>query len=136
MVTGSEISAYDAMEQALETAISSENLPRVSTLFQGTRSDPNQTASITELTAGNFTPVHLMLGLMQGMADELYGMYQGYLRNGGKPPVAMIGSGNGLRRNKHLCKIFENTFGCPLTLSQNQEEAACGAAIYALNHSS
>lgn len=134
MVTGAEISAYDAMEQALETEIPSKNPPRVSPLFQGTRSDPNQTASITELTPDNFTPVHLILGLMQGMADELYGMYQGYLQNGGKPPAAMIGSGNGLRRNKHLCKIFETTFSCPLTLSQNQEEAACGAAIYAAKH--
>lgn len=134
MVTGSEFSAYPAMEQALEHLVIPNNIPKVTTLFQGTRSDPSQKASITELTADNFTPVHLMLGLMQGMAEELHQMYRGYLRKGGKAPKSMIGSGNGLRKNKHLCRIFENTFGCPLTLSQNQEEAACGAAIYALNH--
>ena len=46
----------------------------------------------------------------------------------------MIGSGNALRKNPHLCRIFEDTFGMPLILSQNEEEAACGAAIYAADH--
>jgi sedoheptulokinase len=134
MVTGEEHSAYAAMEQALDSAQNIDNLPKVSTLFQGTRSDPSQKAGITELTADNFTPVHLMLGLMQGMAEELHSMYEGYLKKGGTTPTAMIGSGNGLRRNKHLRRIFQETFNCPLILSENQEEAACGAAIYAAKH--
>ena len=134
MVTGEEHSAYAAMEQALDSARNIDNLPKVSTLFQGTRIDPSQKAGITELTADNFTPVHLMLGLMQGMAQELYQMYAGYLQKGGTPTTAMIGSGNGLRRNKHLRRIFQETFNCPLILSENQEEAACGAAIYAAKH--
>jgi sedoheptulokinase len=46
----------------------------------------------------------------------------------------MIGSGNGLRKNPHLCRIFEETFDLPLVLSENEEEAACGAAIYAASH--
>ena len=61
-------------------------------------------------------------------------MYEAYLATGSKPPVAMIGSGNGLRMNIHLCKVFEDTFGLPLILSENNEEAACGAAIYAAKH--
>ena len=61
-------------------------------------------------------------------------MYRGYLDLGGEPPAAMIGSGNGLRKNPHLCRIMEKTFGCPLILSENNEEAACGAAIYAAKH--
>ena len=134
MLTGTEVSAYEAMERELDEARNVTNLPKVSTLFQGTRSDPTQKGSITELTADNFTPLHLMLGLMQGMADELYQMYLGYRNKGGQAPAAMIGSGNGLRRNRHLRRIFEETFSCPLILSENQEEAACGAAIYAANH--
>lgn len=134
MVTGEEHSAYAAMEQALDSARNIDNLPKVSTLFQGTRIYPSQKAGITELTADNFTPVHLILGLMQGMAEELHSMYEGYLKKGGTTPSSMIGSGNGLRRNKHLCRIFQETFNCPLILSENQEEAACGAAIYAANH--
>lgn len=134
MVTGKEISAYEAMNQALDAADEITDYPEVSTLFQGTRKDPSLRGSIAGLTPDNFTPVHLMVGLMQGMAQELYGMYKGYLAKGGKAPAAMIASGNGLRKNKHLCRIFEETFGCPLTLSSHQEEAACGAAIYAEKH--
>ena len=134
MVTGEEISAYDAMDRALETAENMTDHPLVCTLFQGSRKDPSLRGSITGLTPENFTPAHLMAGLMQGMADELYGMYEGYLAKGGKAPAAMIGSGNGFRKNRHLCKIFEKTFGCPLSLSPYQEEAACGAAIYAAKH--
>lgn len=134
MVTGSEVSAYEAMNRALDSAEGITDYPKVSTLFQGTRKDPALRGSITGLTPENFTPVHLMVGLMQGMADELHEMYRGYLIKGGKAPVAMTGSGNGLRNNKHLCKIFEETFGCCLSLSPYQEEAACGAAIYAAKH--
>ena len=133
MVTGTEVGAYEAMHRAMETT-SPGDIPVVSTLFQGTRKDPALRGSITGLTPDNFTPVHLIAGLMQGMARELHGMYEGYLSKGGKAPSAMIGSGNGLRRNPHLCRIFEETFGFPLSLSLYQEEAACGAAIYAARH--
>jgi len=133
MVTGQEVSAYKAMEKALENG-PLEEIPLISPLFQGTRRDPSLRGSITGLTPDNFTPRHLIYSMMQGMAEELHEMYRGYLVKGGTPPVAMIGSGNGLRRNKHLCKIFEDTFSCPLTLAANREEAACGAAIYAANH--
>lgn len=134
MVTGQEVSVYEAMSRALDNAESITDYPRVSTLFQGTRKDPSLRGSIMGLSPENFTPVHLMIGLMKGMAQELYGLYAGYLEKGGTPPAAMIGSGNGLRRNMHLCRIFEETFSCPLILSENQEEAACGAAIYAAKH--
>ena len=40
-------------------------------------------------------------------------------------------SGNGLRKNRHLCRITENTFGMKLKLTQQPEEAALGAAMYA-----
>jgi len=133
MVTGEEVNAYEAMDHALENTTPAD-IPVVSPLFQGTRKNPSLRGCITGLTPDNFTPVHLLQGLMQGMADELYGMYQGYLDKGGTAPAAMIGSGNGLRKNRHLCRVFEKTFGCPLMLSHYQEEAACGAAIYAAKH--
>ena len=134
MVNGSEDSVYDAMERLLDANDVPVDCPAVSTLFQGTRKDPSLRGSITGLSADNFTPLHLLYGVMQGMADELYGMYRGYLELGGKTPATMIGSGNGLRKNKHLRRIMEETFGCPLILSENMEEAACGAAIYAAQH--
>ena len=134
MITGQDVSAYDAMAKAMDAAPDLSGSINVTTLFQGTRKDPTLRGAIKNIGADNFTPAHFIYGVMQGMADELYAMYDGYLALGGKPPVSMVGSGNGLRRNPHLCRIFEKTFGVPLILSQNDEEAACGAAIYAAKH--
>lgn len=136
MVTGRDVSAYDAMAKAMEASPDLSTSIKFTTLFQGTRKDPTLRGSIQNIGADNFTPAHFIHGVMQGMADELYTMYDGYLTLGGKPPVSMVGSGNGLRKNPHLCRIFETTFGVPLLLSQNDEEAACGAAIYAAKHCS
>ena len=134
MVTGSEGSVYDAMARMLDSQPEPADQPRIITLFQGTRKEPSLRGTITGLSTENFTPLNFVYGVMYGMADELFEMYRGYLDLGGEPPAAMIGSGNGLRKNPHLCRIMEKTFGCPLILSENNEEAACGAAIYAAKH--
>lgn len=131
MVTGKELSAYDAMMSALDEAETASDIPEVSTLFLGTRKNPQLRGSISGITDENFTPRNLILGVMCGMAEELYTGYAEYLHSGGKMPSKMIGSGNGLRKNPHLQKIFEDRFSLPLTLSKNNEEAACGAAIFA-----
>lgn len=134
MVTGEDVSAYEAMARLMEANPVPEDIPETVTLFQGTRKNPDLRGSICGLGTENFTPLHLIYGVMQGMAKELQQMYQGYLDIGGKAPAAMIGSGNGLRKNPKLCRVFEEVFGCPLILSENDEEAACGAAIYAGKH--
>jgi len=64
------------------------------------------------------------------MAEELTGMYRSYLASGGTN-APLIGSGNGLRKNPFLQRCFTEAFGCPLTLSDCAEEAACGAALFA-----
>ena len=134
MVTGADDSVYAAMTRALDEAGTVTDAPRAVTTFQGTRKDPGRKGGITEIGTDNFTPVHFMHSIMQGMARELYDMYAGYLEKGGVPPKTIIGSGNGLRKNRHLCRIFEAVFGCSLELSPNDEEAACGAAVYAAKH--
>lgn len=134
MVTGSEQSAYAAMNQALAEAGNVENVPCTTTTFQGTRQDPNLRGSISGIGIDNLTPVHLMHSFMNGMAQELYGMYRSFLDAGGAAPRTIIGSGNGLRKNIHLCRAFEAVFGCPLILSSCEEEAATGAAMYAAKH--
>ena len=134
MVTGQEVHAYDAMAKAMDTNDPISDIPKTITQFQGTRKDPSGRASIQNISADNFTPRHFIYSIMQGMADELYAMYESYFTTGGTTPAVMIGSGNALRKNPHLCRIFEDTFGMPLILSQNEEEAACGAAIYAADH--
>lgn len=134
MVTGSEESAYAAMDRALRSAGEIVDYPGAVTTFQGTRKNPNLRGSLSDISTDNFTPVHLMYSFMDGIARELYEMYRGYLEAGGRAPEVIIGSGNGLRKNPHLCRMFEKIFGCPLLLSSNEEEAACGAAIYAEKH--
>ena len=134
MVTGQEISAYDAMDATLAQADRFHDPLQVVTTFQGTRKDPGLRGSIRNISAENFTPAHLIYGVMEGMARELYDMYRSFLNSGGTAPAVIIGSGNGLRKNPHLRRVFEHTFGAPLTLSGNDEEAACGAAIYAAKH--
>ena len=134
LVTGQEIMAYDAMARAMETVIPAAEPLTAVTLFQGTRQNPQLRGSIQNIGTRNFTPQHLISAVMRGMAQELHQMYRDYLALGGTVPCAIIGSGNGLRKNPHLCRIFSETFGLKLTLSQNEEEAAWGAAIYAAKH--
>lgn len=131
MVTGADLSVYDAMAKQMENAGRPADLPKTVTTFQGTRQDSALRGSISGLTAENFTPTHLIWSLMEGMAQELYGMYRGFLEQGGRKPAYMIGSGNGLRKNKFLRQVFEDVFQCPMLLSPSEEEAARGAALYA-----
>lgn len=131
MVTGQDIPAYDAMARMLEMTRDLDNLPTCDTTFQGTRTDPTRRAVITGLDENNFTPAHLTWSVMEGMARELYEMYRSFLEAGGEKPVQMIGSGNGLRKNPWLRRVFENVFQCPMQCSPCEEEAAWGAALYA-----
>ena len=101
------------------------------TAFDGTRTDPLRRGSITGLTEQNFTPGQLALGVLHGMTDELYDLYFGYLQAGLPEKELLIGSGNGLRKNRHLRHITEKTFGMKLTMTDQPEEAALGAAMYA-----
>lgn len=123
-------SAYDAMFSCLKENPAPISPVVVEPLFQGTRQDPALRGSIRNLDVHNFTPEALILGMMQGMTDELYAMYQCFTLSGGKCET-MFGSGNGLRKNSYLRECFENRFGFPLVMSSNEEEAACGAALYA-----
>lgn len=134
MVIGQNLDAYSAMTRLLEETPCPEDIPVAITTFQGTRKNPEQRGAFSQLSADNFTPVHIMYSVMRGMAEELFDLYRGYLKKGGSSPAVMIGSGNGLRRNHHLCSVFEEIFGCRMVLSENDEEAACGAAIYAGKH--
>lgn len=131
MVTGhAPENCYQAMSSALERAAQNQPYPTILPLFQGTRSDPEIRASITGLSPDTFTPLAFMEGMTRGMAEELRKMYGQYLAAGGSP-LPLYGSGNGLRLNRHLCIAMEKAFSLPLHLAENQEEAACGAALFA-----
>ena len=120
-------SCYGAMAHLLDTSPVPADPAVITPLFQGTRQNPRLRGSITNLSTDNFTPLSLLYGMMRGMAEELHGMY----RRSGLAGGTLYGSGNGLRKNPHLRRCFEEAFGRPLRLSQNEEEAACGAALFA-----
>lgn len=132
MVLGHPVkNCYAAMSHMLDLYPEPDNLPVIEPFFQGTRSEPDRRACITGLSPENFLPLPLIYATMHGMVEELYSMYEGYIKAGNPVPSVVYGSGNGLRLNPHLCKIVENRFRLPLTLSPNKEEAACGAALFA-----
>ena len=44
----------------------------------------------------------------------------------------ILGSGNGVRKNKALIKAFEDRFGAEMKVPVHMEEAAFGAALFGL----
>lgn len=124
-------SYYDAMNKLLESGDRPHDIPEISPLFQGTRSNPGLRASITNLSADNFTPIHMTWAMLEGMAKELHGMYQLYCTKVDVTEKKLVGSGNGLRKNPHFQQIVSEYFKMPLIMSACEEEAAVGAAFYA-----
>ncbi len=123
-------SYYDVMNKLLEEG-KPRDIPEITPLFQGTRENPDLRASITNLSADNFTPRHMTWALLEGMTKELYDMYLKYSSKKSGNPEKLIGSGNGLRKNPHFQKVVSECFAMPLVLSECEEEAAVGAALYA-----
>ena len=124
---------YSIMERILEQAddsgrYMSEGL-NVVTTFSGTREEPEKRGAVLNISTENFTPAGLIRGVLAGMAQELYEMYQPVTACMEQLPKKILASGNGLRRNPVLQKIMEERFEMPLQLSQRTEEAACGAAL-------
>lgn len=117
---------YALMEKLL-ARIDSTTL-QVDTRFSGTREDETIRGSITGISTQNFTPEDLTYGFLEGMTKELHQLYQimGVSRSG------VIASGNGIRKNAALQRIVERYFGAPLRIPEHKEEAACGAALFAL----
>ncbi len=116
---------YPIMDKMVGDGMSSL---KVDTRFAGTRYDQSITGSVTNITIDNFTPEQLTAGVLHGMADELYNMYK-------KMNVScsgLVGSGNGIRKNPALVKIFEQQFGASMKIPAHVEEAAVGAALFAM----
>lgn len=130
LVTGEHIkSAYPAMDSFLSNCAQPSNPLTISTRLNGTRSSPEERGSIENIGLNNLTPQHLIWGFLNGMAEELQVMY----RSGGDGPRSLlIGSGNGLRKNSALQKLFADKFGLELLIPAHSEEAAFGAALFAL----
>ena len=128
-VCGTEMPQYDVMERLALRAMSEENGMKVRTTFKGTRVDPDLRGSIENISEESFTPEGLIAGVMKGLLDELYDMYIAVSSGTGICVQKVIGSGNGIRKNKVMQKIAQERFNAELSLALYKEEAACGAAI-------
>ena len=120
------VDVYAMMERLMEEHIDSEL--KVDTRFAGTRKEPELSGRISGITVNNFTPGNMTYGFLQGMMSELYDMYMQM----GEKRLGLVGSGNGIRKNKTLIQISERQFGGKLKIPVHTEEAAYGAALYGL----
>lgn len=117
---------YDHMEQLLLGATDARI--RFDNTFCGTRSDPGRRGSIRGISLDTFTPRDFCIGILEGMVNELAELYDAM----GCHAERLLGSGNALRRNPLLCQMCEKRFGARLLVISGEEEAARGAAIFAL----
>ena len=121
-----DIDHYVVMEKLLETREEAEKLI-VDTRFSGTRSDPDHRGSIEAISTENFTPAALIYGVLDGMVQELYEMYQIITSETDQKKSKVIASGNGIRKNLWLQKIVNEKFCMQVQLAEYEEEAAVGA---------
>lgn len=128
-VTGREESFYEQMEQLAEKGRKQKDGMRVHTCFRGTRVDPILRGSICNIGEDNFTPESLTYGMLEGMARELFELYEVMCKATGERAVSMVASGNGLRKNRILQEICAQMFEAEISLAAYEEEAACGAAV-------
>ncbi len=96
----------------------------VATQFKGTKRDSSLKGSISDITPENFTPMHLSLGILQGVCDELYHIVQNELPEN----FALVGSNKGIRENTLLQKLISERFQHPITIPSCDEEAAFGVS--------
>ncbi len=123
---------YGVMQKLLEESGPDPDPMCVVTKFSGTRVDPGERGSITNVSENNFTPAGMVRGVLTGMSQELYDWY-GIIHDGtGIPVNRLLGSGNGVRKNRLLQEIFTEMFESPISLSRYEEEAAGGAATSCL----
>ena len=125
----SDESRYEVLNALAEEGLSRKDLPEIKPTFCGTRSDPNCRGSIGMISESNFTPEAFTAGLLLGMAQELYEMFR-TMPHG--PVSQVVASGNGVRKNPSLQKALEKVFALPVVVPNCQEEAAFGAALFAL----
>lgn len=124
-----DVPQYAVMQRLLEQQPDPTEALSVQTTFLGTRENPHETGSISGITIANFQPAALIRGTLNGMAEELYGLYRVMREQAGIQRSKLLASGNGVRRNEILQKILSDVFDLPLTVHPSEEEAACGAAI-------
>lgn len=103
----------------------------VDTRFKGSREEPELRGSIFNIDIDNFTPENLTYAFLRGTCRELYDIFE-KIPEELKRTVHIIGSGNGVRKNRVMRTIIQDMFKKELKLPRYKEEAAYGAALYSM----
>ena len=119
---------YEAMNREGLKLLDDDGALEVDTRFNGTRSRPDLRGCISLIGVNNFDACHLIAGTLRGMATEIHDLYASMGARAG----SLVGSGNAIRRNPALKRAFEKVFGMPMAIPIHQEEAAYGAALFAM----
>ncbi len=111
----------------------SSDIPLViSTLFNGTRKNPHQTGSISNITLNNFTLSDIFWGMSSGVIEELLAMIGDHIHMLDAPQSYAAISGNAFTKNASLRTTLAERIQRPLRMPLETESAARGAAILAL----
>ncbi len=95
-------------------------------LFFGMRSNPRQRGWIKNIGPVNFRPSILIIETLKGMVKILTDMFDKETIDKKK---YLVGSGNGIKRNRLLQKIITESMKKELKICSYNEEAVVGAAI-------
>ena len=123
---------YEAVNRVAMESIEIGDPWTADTRFSGTRRQGSLRGSFTGISNDNFDAAHLIGATLNGIADEIMDLYVKIRRAGVSQPTQLIGSGNGLRRNLALRRVFEKRFGLKMLIPAHTEEAAYGAALFGL----
>lgn len=132
-LNGQADSQYQIMDRLAARGEQLQDHIHADTYFNGSRTDPDRRAVFSNICEDNFTPESLVYGVLEGMAAELYEMYLRIHDETGVSVKKLVASGNGLRKNEVLKRIFSRMFRTQLRMADNEEEAACGAALAILS---
>ena len=123
----SEESQYSIMNRLAENAFKNgEEGLFVDAYFCGKRSDPQKRGSINMIDRYSFTPSALILGVLKGMCNELYELYE---RVPSKK-AHIVASGGATKRSSVLNDIISSRFGMSVSSCLTEEAAATGAALF------
>ena len=122
-----EKAQYSIMNNLAKEAFESgEKGLLVDAFFCGKRSDPNLRGAIKMIDRHSFTPSALILGVLNGMCDELYELYE----NVPDRKSHIVASGGAIKRTEILKAIIAQRFGASVSTNQLDEEAATGSALF------
>lgn len=134
-VCDTEDSLYEKMEKQAREYLASfgkEKSWKIRTTFSGTRSNPKERGNIGNIGIENFHPGAMTVGMICGILEELQEMYLVMCEKTGSKAVNLVGSGNGIRRNRLMRELAEEMYGMKMKIPACKEEAAYGAAIYSM----